>query len=233
MRDPLEGDGGWSRERLQTLKRRQTACQRETTRILVGRTSRRVGSFSRSSGTRCNPKFSDAKGACLVISDDIFAMLLSEQFFQSFIKKRIADAKESTETVIALSVENRAKVDALVKKAVTAGGKTHREPQDYGWMYGQAIEDLDGHIWEIFCGWTKAKNQRNERGITHCPAGRGTAARHRLAPENAARRARTCALTPPVLGVRSFSAKGRARRPVPETASVPGRIPSQTDSLAS
>jgi predicted lactoylglutathione lyase len=36
-----------------------------------------------------------------------------------------------------------------VRKAVAGGGKTTRDPQDHGFMYSQAFEDLDGHIWEL------------------------------------------------------------------------------------
>jgi len=43
-----------------------------------------------------------------------------------------------------LSSESRQEVDELVRKAVPAGGKIHREPQDYGFMYGHGFQDLDG-----------------------------------------------------------------------------------------
>ena len=46
--------------------------------------------------------------------------------------------------------DSRAKVDELVGKAVAAGGGTHAEPKDYGFMYQRAFQDLDGHIWELF-----------------------------------------------------------------------------------
>ena len=53
-------------------------------------------------------------------------------------------------TLVALALESRAKVDEMVKKAIAAGGSEYREKQDYGWMYGRAFKDLDGHIWEPF-----------------------------------------------------------------------------------
>jgi hypothetical protein len=101
-------------------------------------------------GFKFNPQYSNQNGACMIIEDNIFAMLLVEKFFKTFIKKEISDAKKTTEVLVALSVESREKVDKMVKLAVEAGGKEAREKQDYGWMYGRAIEDLDGHIWEIF-----------------------------------------------------------------------------------
>jgi predicted lactoylglutathione lyase len=40
-------------------------------------------------------------------------------------------------------------VDAIVGKAVRAGGKAEPGPkQDHGFMYGRSFEDLDGHVFE-------------------------------------------------------------------------------------
>ena len=101
-------------------------------------------------GFKFNPQFTDENATCMIIEENIFAMLLVEKFFKTFIKKEIADAKKSTEVLVALAVESREKVDELVSKVIKAGGKEPREPQDHGWMYGRAFEDLDGHIWEVF-----------------------------------------------------------------------------------
>lgn len=98
-----------------------------------------------------NPKFTDENATCMIIGENIFAMLLVEKFFKTFIpKKEISDPKKHTEVLVALSFERRAKVDEIIKKAVAAGGKEYRCTQDSGWMYGRAFEDPDGHIWEIF-----------------------------------------------------------------------------------
>ena len=77
-------------------------------------------------------------------------MLLLEKFFKTFTKKDISDTTKNAEVIVALSAESREKVDQMVNKAVEAGGTEPREPQDYGWMYGRAFEDINGHIWEIF-----------------------------------------------------------------------------------
>ena len=53
--------------------------------------------------------------------------------------------------MLALSVDNKKKVDELISKALKAGGKEPRAAQDHGRMYGRSFEDLDGHIWEVFC----------------------------------------------------------------------------------
>jgi predicted lactoylglutathione lyase len=96
-----------------------------------------------------NQQFTDEKAACMVISEDIFVMLLTEPFFKTFTKKEVADAAKTTEAIICLSADSRADVDALVAKAMNAGGTTHNAPQDHGFMYGHGFQDLDGHLWEV------------------------------------------------------------------------------------
>ncbi len=100
-------------------------------------------------GFSFNPQFTDETAACMVISDDIFAMLLTEEKFQSFTPKPISNAKQSTEVLIALSCDSREAVVAMVEKAVAAGGSTYAEAKDYGFMLQHGFEDLDGHIWEV------------------------------------------------------------------------------------
>ena len=100
-------------------------------------------------GFSFNPQFTNEQGACMVISDTIYAMLLIEPFFQTFTKKQIADTSKTTEVLICLSCDSRAEVDELVRKAVAAGGSTPNAPQDHGFMYGHGFQDLDGHIWEL------------------------------------------------------------------------------------
>jgi hypothetical protein len=100
-------------------------------------------------GFSFNPQFTDEKATCMIVSDDIFVMLLTEPFFQSFTKKAICDATKSTEAIICLSAESKEKVDEMVNKAIKAGGTAPNEKQDQGFMYGWGFEDLDGHIWEL------------------------------------------------------------------------------------
>jgi uncharacterized protein len=109
----------------------------------------RSQAFFKSLGFSFNPQFTNEQGACMVVSDDIFVMLLVEPFFQTFTKKPIADATKATEVLMCLSAESRAEVDELVKKAVAAGGTSPNPPQDHGFMYGHGFTDLDGHIWEL------------------------------------------------------------------------------------
>jgi predicted lactoylglutathione lyase len=105
--------------------------------------------FFSSLGFSFNKQFTNEDAACLVISSDIYAMLLLKKFFKTFIKKEIADSAKSTEVILSLNTESRAEVDSLVAKALAAGAKEYREAEDHDWMYGRSFEDLDGHLWEV------------------------------------------------------------------------------------
>ncbi len=100
-------------------------------------------------GFTFNQQFTDENATCMVISDDIYAMLLVEPFFQMFTKKPIADTSQVTEVLIALSVDSRDEVDELADKAMAAGGGYLNDPQDQGFMYTRSFNDPDGHGWEI------------------------------------------------------------------------------------
>ena len=101
-------------------------------------------------GYSFNLQYTDDKAACMIISEDIFTMLLGEEFFQGFTPKPITDAHKNTEVLIALSADSRAAVDVMLAKVLAAGGTEAREPQDMGFMYNRSFNDPDGHIWEIF-----------------------------------------------------------------------------------
>lgn len=109
----------------------------------------RSKTFFSSLGFSFNAQFTNEQGACMIVSDDIYVMLLAEKFFQTFTTKRVANAREVTEVLTCLSCESRAQVDELVAKAISAGGTAPRAPQDHGFMYGHGFEDPDGHIWEL------------------------------------------------------------------------------------
>ncbi len=102
-------------------------------------------------GFQFNPQFSDENAVCMIIGKNNLAMFLTEKFFKDLIPgKEIVDAQKNAEAIIAISAENHAELDEMIKKVTEAGGKEYRKAQDYGWMYGRAFEDINGHIWEIF-----------------------------------------------------------------------------------
>lgn len=100
-------------------------------------------------GFQFDPKFTDEKAACMVISDRAFVMLLSEPFFKTFTKRPLCDTTRETEGLFALSCASKAEVNQMVETAVAAGGRHAMEPQDNGPMYGWSFYDPDGHHWEV------------------------------------------------------------------------------------
>lgn len=100
-------------------------------------------------GFTFDPDYSNDVAVCMIISENIYVMLLTEPFFATFTAKAICDAKSSTEVLVCLSCDSRTEVDKLVEKALIAGGTAPRKPQDHGFMYGHGFEDIDGHIWEL------------------------------------------------------------------------------------
>lgn len=110
-------------------------------------------------GYSFNPQFTDETATCMIISEDIYAMLLTHEKFKAFTPKEICDATKSSEVLICLSCDSREQVDEMVSKAVAAGGTTYNQPQDHGFMYGHGYQDLDGHIWELMWMDPGAVNQ--------------------------------------------------------------------------
>lgn len=109
----------------------------------------RSQAFFNALGYRFNPEFTNDQGACLVVGDNLFVMLLVKDFYQTFTAKAIADARTTSEVLVCLSCQSRNEVDALVDKATAAGATTPRPAQDLGFMYSRSFDDLDGHTWEF------------------------------------------------------------------------------------
>ena len=108
--------------------------------------------FFQELGYRFNPQFTDATAACLVISDTVYAMLLTTESMNRFIPKGkfIADANKTTEVLLALSLDSKEAVNAIYDKAIAAGATECRPAEDHGFMFSRSMNDLDGHIWEVF-----------------------------------------------------------------------------------
>ncbi len=101
-------------------------------------------------GFAFNPQFTDDTATCMIISDDAYAMLLTEARFKDFTSKSISDTSKTTEAIVALSADSRADVDQFADKALASGGAAAMPPMDLGFMYGRSFYDPDGHHWEIF-----------------------------------------------------------------------------------
>jgi uncharacterized protein len=97
-----------------------------------------------------NKQFTDATATCMLVGEDAYFMLLTPDKFKNFSRRPVGDARKETNALFTISVNSRDEVDAIVKKALAAGGSRAAEPQDHGFMYGWSFYDLDGHHWEVF-----------------------------------------------------------------------------------
>lgn len=105
--------------------------------------------FFKKVGYEFNPQFTDETGACMVISEDIYTMLLTKDKFKAFTTKEIADSSKQTEVITCLSCDSKEELNDLMEKALEAGATENGEPMDYGFMFQRSYNDLDGHIWEL------------------------------------------------------------------------------------
>jgi predicted lactoylglutathione lyase len=101
-------------------------------------------------GFTFDPRFTDDKATCMILSEEAYVMLLVEARFKDFTKKQLCDTRTHTEGLFAFAVGSRAEVDEMVKTAIAAGGTHAADKMDYGFMYGWSFYDLDGHHWEVF-----------------------------------------------------------------------------------
>ena len=97
-----------------------------------------------------DPRFTDDKAACMIISEEAYVMLLMQPFFKGFTKREPCDTSRQTEALLGLSCGSRTEVDEMVRRAIAAGGQHAMEPHDHGFMYGWSFYDPDGHHWEVF-----------------------------------------------------------------------------------
>jgi uncharacterized protein len=101
--------------------------------------------FYEALGFTINDKFSDATTACVVVSETIYFMITNHERFQSFTPKKLILPTTGTMSLIALSCDSRAEVDAMTEAAIKAGGTSLHDAEDLGFMYSRAFEDPDGN----------------------------------------------------------------------------------------
>jgi predicted lactoylglutathione lyase len=101
-------------------------------------------------GYSFDPHFSDDTAAALKLDQDNTAMLLTHEKFKSFTNKPIPDPAATVGVLVALRFDNKAEVDAIMKKALASGGSEPKPASDLGFMYQRTFADPDGHRWEPF-----------------------------------------------------------------------------------
>jgi uncharacterized glyoxalase superfamily protein PhnB len=95
----------------------------------------RAAEFSIVSEKLVRAKLTNEDAACLVKSDAVYAMSRPSTSFRRLTSKDIVEAHQMTEALLALQVESKEEVNALLNKALAAGGRAAREAQDMAsWM---------------------------------------------------------------------------------------------------
>lgn len=105
--------------------------------------------FYGSLGFTFNPMFTDEKAACMIVGENIFAMLLMREYFATFSKKPVANPHETVQVKLAIDAESKDAVSGMVEKALASGGSLSMDAQDHGWMYQHGFVDPDGNEWEV------------------------------------------------------------------------------------
>lgn len=111
---------------------------------------KRSRAFYEAIGFTNNPQFSDDTAACMVLSEEIYVMLLTHKKFREFTTKPIADTSKTVAAGYSLAYGSNDQVNAIAEKALSAGGSQSGEAKDYGFMYQRGFSDPDGHHWEAF-----------------------------------------------------------------------------------
>lgn len=135
----------------------------------------RSKAFFEGIGWQIQPNFTDENAACILVDENFFVMVLKAEYFATFTDKHIVDPTTSAQMQVALSRESRGDVDALLEKALAAGGAEPRPAQDLGFMYSRDFEDPDGNAFSALWMDPQAAEQgpeafmaeQQEEGLGH------------------------------------------------------------------
>ena len=108
----------------------------------------RARAFYAALGFSFDERFSDDTGACVVVSESIFFMLLTRDKFATFTPRPVGDPSRDCSVLVALSRPSREAVDAFMAAGLGAGGTDNDKVQEFGFMYGRSISDPDGNVLE-------------------------------------------------------------------------------------
>ena len=87
----------------------------------------------------------------VIVSDDIYVLLIDQSHFTAITKREIPDAAATSEVILQLQVDSRQRVNELANKAFAGGALAANEANDQGLLYGRSFRDPDGHYWDVFC----------------------------------------------------------------------------------
>lgn len=99
-------------------------------------------------GFSLNEQITDENAVCVILSDNINVMFLTEAYFETFSERPVPKG-DTTQVLVAIGLNSREEVDTIVNTALENGAYQHEEPQDHGWMYQNSFWDINGHGWNV------------------------------------------------------------------------------------
>ncbi|GAA5044701.1 VOC family protein [Nocardia callitridis] len=112
--------------------------------------------FYEALGWQVSQEFSDDEAACIVIDENICAMLLTREYFATYGARPVTDTRDTVNAVYGLALASAREVDALTTAALAAGAteevdEAKRAQERRVGMHSRTFLDPDGHQWEPFC----------------------------------------------------------------------------------
>lgn len=104
--------------------------------------------FYTKTGFKVNEDFSNEQ-AIAVCLDDLYFMLLTEDFYREASKREIADATKVSEVLVAISVDSKEEVDAFLDAAHAAGAEKVADEMAEEGIYSRTFRDPFGHQFNI------------------------------------------------------------------------------------
>jgi len=96
------------------------------------------------------PGNSEHSASFTIGGKEVVLMLFTEHVFAGFTNNAVSDTGRGNEVLFSLGADSRDQVDAMAKRARSAGGTVFAEPRESnGFMYGCGFCDPDGHRWNV------------------------------------------------------------------------------------
>jgi hypothetical protein len=107
--------------------------------------------FYQQLGFEFNPRFEQTSEVASLLFNDksLIVMLFEASFFHGKLPNGLSAHTLQKDTLLSISATSVEDADALVEKAILAGGKRLSEPAWSGQMYNTGFIDIDGHWWNI------------------------------------------------------------------------------------
>ena len=106
--------------------------------------------FYKQLGFEFVPQLTNEFAACVIVGKDMYVMPMLPSFYSHALDEQTSKTVQDTKVMLSLSVESKAAVDEMVKKALKAGAKLASPVKEQGFMVGGTFHDPDGHLWTVY-----------------------------------------------------------------------------------